>query len=534
MAGRGSRLRPHTLTVPKPLIPIAGKPIVQRLVEDITKVAGEKIDEIAFIIGDFGAEVEASLIQIAESLGAKGTVYTQDEPLGTAHAIKCAEQSMQGNVVVAFADTLFKADFILDKNSDGVIWVKKVDDPSAFGVVKLDDYGFITDFVEKPKEFVSDLAIIGIYYFNSAEKLMEEINYIMDNDIKEGGEFQLTTALENLRQKGAKFSLGKVDDWMDCGNKNATVDTNGKVLEYERENVAQYPASAKIENCLIIPPCFIGENVEISNSKIGPRVSLGNNTKIINSNIDNSLIQENTTIDHGNLSNSMIGNSAEYFGVAREISLGDYSVLDFLSKDENTHLYTIGPKALIIGFSAANNLPIANIAKPYMAFLSEKYQSSISLSVIEGKNVFVVNHFSGHYSTTFYSLYNDPLNCDAYRPAVSHCLLAFNCDLDVSNSTLQIYYSNVSNSKFKDNFFSSTEELITYLKKVKNNGYAYESGEYHADEICYCCPILKNNKAIATISIYGQKSHLNRFHKQDIITNLLDISNTISDLLSNK
>ena len=335
MAGRGSRLRPHTLTVPKPLIPIAGKPIVQRLVEDIAKVAGEKIDEIAFIIGDFGPEVEASLVEIAEKLGAKGSVYVQDEPLGTAHAIKCAEASMQGDVVVAFADTLFKADFILDKNSDGVIWVKKVEDPSAFGVVKLDDYGFITDFVEKPKTFVSDLAIIGIYYFNSAEKLMDEINYIMINDIKEGGEYQLTTALENLRQKGAKFSLGKVDDWMDCGNKNATVETNGKVLNYEKENLSTYPASAKIENCMIIPPCFIGENVEIYNSKIGPCVSLGNNTKIINSNIDNSLIQENTLIDHGNLSNSMIGNSAQYFGVAREISLGDYSVLDFLSKSES-------------------------------------------------------------------------------------------------------------------------------------------------------------------------------------------------------
>ncbi len=147
MAGRGSRLRPHTLTVPKPLIPIAGKPIVQRLVEDIAKVAGEPIEEIAFIIGDFGQEVVDSLIHIAESLGAKGSVYTQDEPLGTAHAIKCAEKSMQGDVIVAFADTLFRADFVLDKNSDGVIWVKKVEDPSAFGVVKLDDYGFINEFI---------------------------------------------------------------------------------------------------------------------------------------------------------------------------------------------------------------------------------------------------------------------------------------------------------------------------------------------------------------------------------------------------
>ncbi|WP_073180715.1 sugar phosphate nucleotidyltransferase [Cruoricaptor ignavus] len=332
MAGRGSRLRPHTLTVPKPLIPIAGKPIVQRLVEDIAKVAGEKIDEIAFIIGDFGTEVEESLVKIAESLGAKGSVYMQNEPLGTAHAIKCAEDSMQGDVVVAFADTLFRADFSLDKNSDGVIWVKKVENPSAFGVVKLDDYGFITDFVEKPKQFVSDLAIIGIYYFQSAEKLMSEINYLIDNDIKEGGEYQLTTALENLRQKGAKFSLGKVDDWMDCGNKNATVETNGKILEYEKDEFSNLPENAKIENSLIIPPCFIGEGVEITNSKIGPYVSLGKGTKVINSNIDNSLIQDKTVIDHGNLSNSMIGNNAQYYGVAREISLGDYSVLDFLSK----------------------------------------------------------------------------------------------------------------------------------------------------------------------------------------------------------
>ncbi|SUX46747.1 sugar phosphate nucleotidyltransferase [Chryseobacterium indoltheticum] len=332
MAGKGSRLRPHTLTVPKPLIPIAGKPIVQRLVEDIAKVAGEKIEEVAFIIGDFGAEVEASLLKIAEKLGAKGTIYHQLEPLGTAHSIKCAEESMQGNVVIAYADTLFRADFTLDTNSDGVIWVKKVEDPSAFGVVKLDDYGFIKDFVEKPATFVSDLAIIGIYYFNSAEKLMSEINHIMDNNIKVSGEYQLTTALENLRQAGAKFSLGKVDDWMDCGNKNATVETNGKILEYEKDEFTEFPQSANIQNSLIIQPCYIGEGVEISNSKIGPYVSLGKGTKVINSNIDNSLIQEKTVIDHGNLSNSMIGSSAQYFGVAREISLGDFSVLDFLSK----------------------------------------------------------------------------------------------------------------------------------------------------------------------------------------------------------
>ena len=169
MAGRGSRLRPHTLTVPKPLIPIAGKPIVQRLVEDISSVCNQKIEEIAFIIGDFGEEVEKSLIQIAESLGAKGSIYHQQEALGTAHAILCAKESLNGNVVVAFADTLFKADFSLDNSADGIIWVKQIEDPSAFGVIKLDDNNVITDFVEKPNEFVSDLAIIGIYYFNDGK-----------------------------------------------------------------------------------------------------------------------------------------------------------------------------------------------------------------------------------------------------------------------------------------------------------------------------------------------------------------------------
>lgn len=328
MAGKGSRLRPHTLTIPKPLIPIAGKPIVQRLVEDIAKVVDDKIDEIAFIIGDFGQETEHQLIDIAEKLGAKGTIYHQLCPLGTAHAIHCAKGSMKGPVIIAFADTLFKADFQLDKDSDGVIWVKKVEDPSAFGVVKLDQQGIIKGIVEKPKEFVSDLAIIGIYYFKDADKLINEINHLIDNDIKVANEFQLTNALDSLREKGAKFTLGKVDDWMDCGNKESTVETNSKILNYEKEKLAMYPKSAKIENSLIIPPCFIGENVEIINSKIGPNVSLGNGTKIDKSNIENSLIQENTYISHGNLTNSMIGNSAKYMGVSRSLSLGDFSVLE--------------------------------------------------------------------------------------------------------------------------------------------------------------------------------------------------------------
>ncbi|HVA99358.1 MAG TPA: nucleotidyltransferase family protein, partial [Bacteroidia bacterium] len=163
MAGMGKRMRPHTLTTPKPLIPIAGKPMVQHIVEDITKVCDEKVDEIAFVIGRFGKEAENNLLKVAESLGAKGSIFYQDEPLGTAHAILCAKSCLTGKVTVAFADTLFKADFKMDSSQEGIIWVQKIADPRAFGVVKVNAENTITDFIEKPETFISDLAIIGIY-----------------------------------------------------------------------------------------------------------------------------------------------------------------------------------------------------------------------------------------------------------------------------------------------------------------------------------------------------------------------------------
>ncbi len=324
MAGRGSRLRPHTLTIPKPLIPVAGKPIVQWLVEDIVKVCGKKVDEIAFVIGDFGKEVEESLVKVAEGLGAKGSIYYQDEPLGTAHAILCAKDSLEGNCVVAFADTLFKADFTLDSSRDGIIWVSQIDDPSAFGVVKLNEENIITDFVEKPATFISDLAIIGIYYFNNGEYLRSELQYLLDNNIKDKGEFQLTNALENMKNKGTKFSPGKVEEWLDCGNKDATIYTNERVLEYNGNLIND---SVQIINSEVIPPCFIGANTIIKNAKIGPHVSLGSNTVVKNSVINKTIIQNDSMITNAKLSNSMIGNHVKFDGknIQQEVSIGDFS-----------------------------------------------------------------------------------------------------------------------------------------------------------------------------------------------------------------
>ena len=323
MAGRGSRLRPHTLTVPKPLVPIAGKPIVRRLVEDITRVSGQKVDEIAFIIGDFGALVETELLEIAKSLNAKGTIYHQDEALGTAHAILCAKKALVGPVVVAFADTLFRANFTLDTEKDGIIWVKKVEDPRAYGVIKMNENNIITDFVEKPQEFVSDLAIIGIYFFKDGLKLKAELQYLIDNNITEKGEFQLTNALENMKQKGAEFYPGKVDEWLDCGNPVAAVHANKRILEYTSNDETR--KALHIENTHILEPCFIGANVQLKNCTIGPYVSVGGDTCIINSTIKNTIIQNNTTIVDADLEDSMIGNYVEYKGGKKRISIGDYS-----------------------------------------------------------------------------------------------------------------------------------------------------------------------------------------------------------------
>lgn len=326
MAGRGTRLRPHSITVPKPLIPVAGKPIVQRLVEDLTASYGGTVEEIAFIIGDFGAEVERQLIALAEKLGAKGSIYHQKEQLGTAHAILCAQESMQGNVIVAFADTLFRSDFKLDTNLDGVIWVKQVENPAAFGVVKLDEQGFITDFIEKPEQFVSDLAIIGIYYFNDAEYLRSELQYLIDNDIKEKGEYQLTNALENMKRKGKKFATGTIDEWLDCGNKEAVLYANQRVLEIKAD-AASTAKDAVIENSVIIQPCHIGAGVVIRNAVIGPHATIGAGSKIENALIARSLMQENCVLKNVVLDNAMLGSHVQYEGQASDLSLGDYSKL---------------------------------------------------------------------------------------------------------------------------------------------------------------------------------------------------------------
>jgi len=325
MAGRGKRLRPHTLTVPKPLVKIAGKPIVQHLVEDIARLlSNEPLEEVVFVTGRFGEEVENHLLEVAKSLGAQGKIAYQDEALGTAHAIWCAKEALHGKTIVAFADTLFKADFQLDPDADGMLWVKQIDDPSSFGVVKLNDEGHIIDFVEKPQEFVSDLAMIGCYYFKEGKDLYTEIEYLIDNKVMKSGEYQLPDALRRMTEKNKTFSPGKVEEWMDCGNAAVTIETSNRVLDLKYSD-SEIASDVELVNSTVIPPCYIGSKAKIINSVVGPNASIGNDTTIEDSRISHSLIQDHSHLKGQYMAQSMIGSFVKLETKPAVMSLGDYN-----------------------------------------------------------------------------------------------------------------------------------------------------------------------------------------------------------------
>ena len=332
MAGRGSRLRPHSLTTPKPLLPVAGKPIVERLVEDIVRMLPESVDKIAFVTGRFGEESENALLEVAKRLGAEGRICYQDEPLGTAHAILCGEELLEGPVVVAFADTLFRADFTISADVDGVLFTQKIEDPKAYGVVVTDEGGNITDYIEKPQEFVSDQAMIGIYSFKDGARLKKELQLLIDNNVLLAGEYQLPEALRNMTKSGLKFIPGEVSEWMDCGNKKVTVETNRRVLNILEEEGRLHEGdgidpSANIIDSIIVPPCYIGPGVTIVRSVVGPHVSLGANTAVTNSTLQDCLIQGNTVIDNSVMDGAMIGAKASIVGTPLDVSIGDFSTI---------------------------------------------------------------------------------------------------------------------------------------------------------------------------------------------------------------
>ncbi len=323
MAGRGTRVRPHSHTTPKPLLPVAGKMIVERIVETFARTLDQPIKEIVFILGpDFGKDIRDTLAAMARRHNAKASFRVQEEAKGTAHAVYCAEQDLDGECIIVFADTIFDMKGKVSvEDADSVIWLKEVEDPSRFGVaVHTNDK--ITDFVEKPTEPISNLAIIGVYYFKQAQQLKKEIEYLLDNDIRgHGGEFQLTDALDRMLKEGKVFKKATVDEWLDCGTLPAWLETSGIIVEKEAGRHAQ-PA---YQDTKIIPPVYIGDDVEMKGCTIGPHASIAAGSKLKNCTVKNSLIQEYAQLEDCNIENSTIGRHTELKGVNQEVHVGDHS-----------------------------------------------------------------------------------------------------------------------------------------------------------------------------------------------------------------
>ena len=331
MAGRGSRLRPQTLTTPKPLVSIAGSPILFQLVKDTVKLINEPIEEMVFIIGDplfFDKKVVFDLKDLAKKHNSKAIIYRQLNPLGTGHAIMCAKESLSGSAIVIYPDTLIKVDKNFDKKSDVVIWTKQVDNPESYGVVKLNSSNQIIDLVEKPIEFISDLAVIGMYYFKEISQLRDKLELVIANKKTNSGEFQINDGLLDMMKEGKIFSVGEVSEWLDCGDVKKCIIANKSMLTFLKEDgIELISKKSNLINSIIIPPCFISEDTVIKNSTIGPHVSIGFESEVSDSIISNSIIQDNSKIRNANIKKSMIGNNCQYDGTGQEINIGDFSEL---------------------------------------------------------------------------------------------------------------------------------------------------------------------------------------------------------------
>jgi glucose-1-phosphate thymidylyltransferase len=323
MAGRGTRVRPHSHTVPKPLLPVAGKMIVERIVETFARTLDRNIDEIVFILGpDFGQEIKDALKAMSDRQDARATFRVQETAEGTAHAVYCAEEDLDGECIIVFADTIFDMEGSVSiEDADSVVWLKEVDDPSRFGVAVEKD-GKITDFVEKPDEPISNLAIIGVYYFKDGAELKKEIEYLLDNDIRgKGNEFQLTDALDRLLKNDKVFKKATVDQWLDCGTLPAWLETSGIITEKEYEEVDK----DRFPDTKIIPPVYIGDDVELENCIVGPKASIAEGTILKKCTVKNSLIQEHARLEDCNIKNSTLGRHVELKNVDQEVHLGDHS-----------------------------------------------------------------------------------------------------------------------------------------------------------------------------------------------------------------
>lgn len=324
LAGRGTRLRPHTHTKPKPLVTVAGKPVLGHVLD---MLEGLDTDELIFIVGYLGEQIEA---YVSQHYGFPARYIEQRELKGQAHAIGLAKEYVDGPVLIIFVDTIADADLsLLDRlEADGVIYVKEVEDPRRFGVVTIDEQGYIRRFVEKPDRPVSNLAVIGMYYLKDSGLMFDCIDELIRQDIQTKGEYFLADALQLMVDQGARLVASTVDVWEDCGTPEAVLHTNRYLLANGK---GSSPSSIEAENTVIIQPVYVHPTARIRNSVVGPYVTVAAGCRIEDSVIRDSIIDEGSIITDCMLNQSLIGKEAFVKGRYRRLNVGDFASVDFTS-----------------------------------------------------------------------------------------------------------------------------------------------------------------------------------------------------------
>jgi glucose-1-phosphate thymidylyltransferase len=317
LAGLGTRLRPHTYSKPKPLIPVAGKPVLGHILD---RLAGLDIAETIFVVGYLGEQIQQYVTQHYPHLAAR--YVEQTEMKGQAHAINLAREYIDQPVLIIFGDTIWETDFtrLARVQSDGLIYVKPVEDPRRFGVALVQD-GWVTRFVEKPTTPVSNLAVVGVYYFRNWQALLQSIEQVIARDIQLKGEYFLADAMQLMLEAGARLEVETIPVWEDCGTREALLKTNRYLLN-------QRSYARPIEGSVVLPPVYISDHAQIRNSIIGPYVSISDGAVIENSILRDCIVSENAHIENRVMEQSLIGKEARVRGTFQRMNVGDSSEID--------------------------------------------------------------------------------------------------------------------------------------------------------------------------------------------------------------
>ncbi len=320
LAGKGTRLRPHTHSKPKPLIKVAGKAVLGHILD---RLKGLDITEITFITGEMGEQIRQ---YVEKHYSFKARYIHQHELLGDGYAISLAAGIEDEDVLIVFVDTIFETDLSIIRKckGEGIVWVKQTENPERFGIVTLHN-GFIAQIEEKPKNPASNLAVIGLYYFRDSKLVFKYLSEIINRKTTTNHEYRLADAMALMIKDGIKLEAPEVDVWADCGKPETLLETNRYLLSNGHGNGKE----AKTVNSVILEPVYIDPTARIEHSIIGPNVSIAGNCQIRHSMIQDSIIDQNSHVEHCALRSSLIGDSAIIKDNFRKLNVGDNSEIDF-------------------------------------------------------------------------------------------------------------------------------------------------------------------------------------------------------------